>query len=254
MFFMTTPNSKNLKKNSTNQLKSKIDTLITANNAVCDNTKLPKIIGDNKPSYLYGTVKIHKPSHPQRPIISQMPTLIYEFTKIKQLIIPYLPCNHDIKSTHELMQILRILKLNNGILASLDVENLFTYVPVSETIDIIKNNNPSLPSLKINPYILRKILLTCTTEVTFYNHLGNIYTQKDSVSMGSVLGPIFSNLYLSDLKNKIFNKIKKPSIYLRYVKHILILANDIKEIKMLQDIFQKISSTGHLIRLELTNH
>ena len=33
---------------------------------------------------------------------------------------------------------------------------------------------------------------------------------------------------------------KKTSIYLRYVKDILILTNDINEIKILQDIFQKI--------------
>ena len=36
------------------------------------------------------------------------------------------------------MPILHILKPNNGILASLDIENLFTNVPVNETIDIIK--------------------------------------------------------------------------------------------------------------------
>ena len=37
---------------------------------MCDNTKLPKIISDYKHSYLYGTVKIHKPNHPQCLIIS----------------------------------------------------------------------------------------------------------------------------------------------------------------------------------------
>ena len=54
-------------------------------------------------------------------------------------------------------------------------------------------NNPSLSPLKINSNILWKLLLTCTTEVPFYDHLGNIYVQTDGVSMGSVLGPIFSN-------------------------------------------------------------
>ena len=29
--------------------------------------------------------------------------------------------------------------------------------------------------------------------------------------MGSVLGPIFSNFYMSDLENEIFNSIKKNS-------------------------------------------
>ena len=123
----------------------------------------------------------------------------------------FVPSEHDIKSTHELIQILHTLKPNNVILASLDVENLFIKVPVHETIDIIIDNiynNPSLLPPKINPNILRKILLPCTTEVPFYDHPGKIYTQKDGVFMRFVLGRIFINFYMSDLENKICNKIK----------------------------------------------
>ena len=117
------------------------------------------------------------------------------------------------------------------------------YLYVNETIDIIINNiynNPSLSPLKINPNRFRKILLTCTTEVPFYDHLGNIYVQTDGVSLGSVLGLIFSNFYMYDLENKILNSIKKPPIYLRYVDDILILPNHINTINILQYPFQKI--------------
>ena len=66
---------------------------------------------------------------------------MYELTKtIKQLISPYLPIKYNIKSTHQLIQVLHRIKPKNGILASLDVENLFTNIPVNETIDIIINN------------------------------------------------------------------------------------------------------------------
>ena len=147
-----------------------------------------------------------------RPIISQIPKPIYDITKTtKQYISPYLPSKYNIKSTHELIQVLLTIKPNNGILSSLDIENLFTNVTVNETVDIIINNiynNPSLPPLKINPNILRKLLLTCTSEVPFHEHLGNIYVQTDGESMGSVLGPIFSNLYISNLENRNFNCIK----------------------------------------------
>ena len=63
------------------------------------------------------------------------------------------------------------------------------------------------------------------------------YIQKDGMSIGSVLSPIFSNFYMSNLENKISNSIYKPSIYLRYVDDILILANDTNEINKLQDTF-----------------
>ena len=62
-------------KNPTNHLKSEINKLITANNAELNSTKLPKIIRNYKPGSLY--VKIHKPNHPLRLIISQIPTPIY---------------------------------------------------------------------------------------------------------------------------------------------------------------------------------
>ena len=114
----------------------------------------------------------------------------------------------------------------------------------NENIDIIMNNinnNPSLPPLKINPNIIRKILPTCTTEVPLQDHLGDIYIQTDGISMGSVLHPIFSNFYMSDLENKIFNCIRKPSIYLRYADDILILANVSNEINIIQVTFQNYS-------------
>ena len=84
---MTIQNSKKLNKNPTNQLKSTINKLIHANNAELNGIKLPKIIGDYKTDYLYGTIKIHKPNLHLRSIISQIPSPIYELTKtIKQLI------------------------------------------------------------------------------------------------------------------------------------------------------------------------
>ena len=75
------------------------------------------------------------------------------------------------------------------------MENLFTIVPVLETIDIIINNiynHPTFPPLKINFNTIRKILLLSNTEVTSYDPHGNIYIQKDGIAMGSVLLPIFS--------------------------------------------------------------
>ena len=106
------------------------------------------------------------------------------------------------------------------------------FVPVKESIDIIINNiynNLFLPVLKINPNRLRKLLLICTTKVPFYNRNGEIYTQINGVSMSLVLGPTFSNFYMSNLENKIFNDTEKLHIYGCYVDNILILA-EIEEI------------------------
>ena len=71
--------------------------------------------------------------------------------------------------------------------------------------------------------------------------------------MGSVLGPIFSNFYMSVLENRTFNRIKTPPIYLRYVDDILILTNNIKEINILQDTFQSNSVLNFTHELNKNN-
>ena len=66
-------------------------------------------------------------------------------------------------------------------------------------------------------------------------------------------GPIFSNFYMSDFQNRIFNSIKKPPIYLRYVDDIVILTNNINEINILQDTFQKNSVLNFTHELNKNN-
>ena len=56
---------------------------------------------------------------------------------------------------------------------------------------------------------------------------------------------------MSDLENKIFVSIKKPPIYQRYVDDILILANNINEINILQDTFVLGTYNPNLIELIL---
>ena len=58
---------------------------------------------------------------------------------------------------------------------------------------------------------------------------------------------------MSDLENTIFNSIRKPLIWLRYVSDILILANDINEINILQDTFQKNSVLNFTHELHKNN-
>ena len=115
-------------------------------------------------------------------------------------------------------------------------------VPVLEASYIIINNiyhHPTLPPLRINFNISRKILLFCTTDVPFYNPHENIFLQKDRIAMGSVLEPIFSYFYMSTLENKVFNTINKPNIYLRYAGDIL-LTNSTDGINTIQRPFKTI--------------
>ena len=71
--------------------------------------------------------------------------------------------------------------------------------------------------------------------------------------MGSVLGSIFSNFYMSALENKVFNTINKPSIYLRYADDILLLTNSTGEINTIQETFQNNSVLNFTQEININN-
>ena len=112
---------KPLNKNPIPQLKTKINSIITASNSTADSIKLDKIVGDYTPGYLYGNIKNHKPNNPIRPIISQVTTLTYNLSKrLNEIITPFIPNNYMLKSTSDFIDLLQS-KNNHGIIASLDV-------------------------------------------------------------------------------------------------------------------------------------
>jgi hypothetical protein len=158
--------------------------------------------------------------------------------KINEIIKPYLSTKHSIESTDELLLILKSTK-PTGILASLDVENLFTNVPIDTTIKIILNQvyrNPnSLPPPTVPESIMESMLAICTKEAPFRHIDGTLYRQTDGIAMGSPLGPTFANAYMANLEEKVLSSCDfKPSIYLRYVDDIFVVAKDETELEALR--------------------
>ncbi|XP_076029861.1 uncharacterized protein LOC143018389 [Oratosquilla oratoria] len=217
---------KKISSDPTRKLKVKVNNLITTNNAALDHLHIPPIVGEFSPGYIYGNVKTHKPNCPLRPIISQIPTPTYRLSKLlNDIIIPYIPKKFSLKSTDEFLDIIRS-KQTQGIMASLDVQSLFTHVPVLQTVDIILQNafhHPELPPPKIPEYILKKLLLACTTEVPFTDPSGQLYHQVEGVAMGSPLGCTFADFYMCHLENKVLqNPELRPFTYCRYVDDIFV--------------------------------
>ena len=127
------------------------------------------------------------------------------------------------KSSDEFITVLRCNE-PRGIIASLDVQNLFTNVPVAETVDIILKyvyEDNELPPPWLPRKVLKGLLLACTTEAPFSAPSGQLYTQVDGVAMGSPLGVLFANAYMCHSEDKVFgNLVDKPHIYKRYIDDI----------------------------------
>ena len=111
-----------------------IDQTILATGAMIP---IKKIVGDYSPGYIYGNVKTHKEGAKLRPIISHVTTPTYRTAKeIDSIIKRYLPQGKMLKSSTEFVELLSGHEYS-GNLYSLDVESLFTNVPVHRTIIII---------------------------------------------------------------------------------------------------------------------
>ena len=104
-------------------------------------------------------------------------------------------------------------------MGSLDVDSLFTNIPLEETIVIGANtlfeNTEGLPKIEF------KELLSVTTKESYCTFNGKLYKQVDGVAMGLPLGPTIANVFLVQFqKNWIENcpSDSKPYYYRWYVK------------------------------------
>ena len=126
-------------------------------------------------------------------------------------------------------------------IASLDVESLFTNVPVEETINITLDRvyRSEKESLPIPEDILRDMLKACTTEAPFLSHQGELYRQVDGVSMGSPLGVFFANMYMATVEERTFREHQKPKIYGRYIDDIFITIKEADDTRKIADALKR---------------
>ena len=88
-------------------------------------------------------------------------------------------------------------------MVSLDVDSLFTNIPLEETIDICVDN---LYNGNENPSNIPKhnfrTLLNIATKETFFRFNNKYYKQVDGVVMGSPLGPALANIVMCSFESK----------------------------------------------------
>ncbi|XP_050707450.1 uncharacterized protein LOC126992689 [Eriocheir sinensis] len=236
---------KKIRRNPTDDIKKKINATCRAINIATKSTRFPKLTGEFSPGCAYGNVKTHKTGNPLRPIISQIPTATYTVAKkLNEILAPYTPMSHALTSTNDFLEILRTAPpADNHIIASLDVESLFTNVPVNRTIQIIMDRVyrcEETEPLDIPEEDLRTLLEICTKEAPFTCPRGDMYCQVDGVAMGSPLGVLFANFFMGTIESMAL-KDQQPSIYARYVDDIFIRVKNIDELQKLKQQLSNIS-------------
>ena len=106
---------------------------------------------------------------------------------------------------------------SNLVMASFDVESLFTNIPLQETIDLcielLFNDKLNIDGFTITDF---HGLLTVTMSESLVLFDGEYYKQIDGVAMGSPLGATFANIFLSYYKQICLKNCPcefKPVIY-----------------------------------------
>nr|CAH8828540.1 unnamed protein product [Trichobilharzia regenti] len=185
---------------------------------------------DCKFPHMYGLPKIHKPNNPLRPILSMCKSPTHKLAKwLVELLNPVKTqfCKYVLKDTFELVDVLDDSNINimNKNMYSFDVNSLFTNVPLIKTVDIlcdyISTNNFFIP-FPIS--YLKDLLLLCTNNVRF-TFEGDCFRQVDGVAMGSPLGPLLADIYMSYIENLSEDLIENVPLYRRYVDDIVVISD-----------------------------
>ena len=139
----------------------------------------------------------------------------------------------------------------------MDVESLFTNVPIDPTIDIIIQHcyhHPNLTPPEINQDTLKKLLQLCTKSSPFKAPDGATYLQIEGVAMGTPLGPTFANFYVGNLEQQVIpHCINKPILYCRYIDDIFLIVSDQNHILELKQSFESRSVLKFTIENSINN-
>ena len=193
----------------------------------------------SKPGILYGLCKIHKSIvdgvPPFRPILSAIGTPTYKLAKFFVPLLEPLTYNqYAIKDSFSFCEELKHFN-TNLIMASFDIESLFTKIPLQETIDLcvqkLVEDKNFIDGLSKDSF---REMLTVTMTEYFILFDNKYYEQHDGVAMGSPLGPTFANIFLCVHEILWLEKCPpefRPVIYKRYVDDIFLLFQNINQIE-----------------------
>ena len=122
-------------------------------------------------------------------------------------------------------------------MASLDVDSLFTNIPLDETIDIVTNGvygtKRKVKGIWKQDF---KDLLRISTQGTVFYFDGSYYRQIDGVAMGSPLGPALANAFLCHHEASWLDDCPlsyAPVFYARYVDDIFVLLRSAEHVHQL---------------------
>ena len=212
---------KNEEKNSEKEFDS-IYPVGTTAGILDGNPKVHKTVVNNTPKF--------------QPILSAINTPTYLLAKyLNPILSPLMTNEFTVKNSFDFAE--EVVNYDHNLyMASLDVESLFTNIPLEETIKNCVNNlfSNNFYSGKLSRKDLYDLLKLGTTESSFIFH-NKLYKQIDRVAMGSPLCPTLANAFLCHYEKIWLNECPsqfKPVVYRCYVDDIFVLFKSKEHLKL----------------------
>ena len=151
------------------------------------------------------------------------------------LLSPIAENEFTVKNSYDFAENVRdFIFSENMVMASFDVENLFTNLPVVETINIaIDSLFSHRNDIKGIPRKLFRSMLDISVTNSYFLFDKKLYKQLDGVGMGLPLGPTFANIFLCfHERNWLANCPSefRPVLYRRYVDDCFLVYNHISHV------------------------
>ncbi|XP_067630502.1 uncharacterized protein [Eurosta solidaginis] len=155
--------------------------------------------------------KIHKPDTPMRPIINFKSAPCYKLSKyLKTILIDTLELRNEyaIANTTELIERLETVELTrNSKLVSFDIKDLYTSIPLSETLDIVSSTIVHNTKNKVKSMQITNTL-RATLRQNYFQFNNKIYRQTNGLGMGSPTSAILMEVFMQNLEEKYKQELK----------------------------------------------
>jgi len=151
-----------------------------------------------------GLIKLHKPEQPIRPVVNWRGAPAYKPARLFTQKITHLAPLHNTYNLENTTDLITKLKntsiLPQFTLASLDITNLHTNIPVTETREIVaKALEKNVPDPQT-----RDELISWYANITKQNYFTNnkkIMIQKEGLAMGTPTSGLIAEFFLQNLEN-----------------------------------------------------
>lgn len=200
-------------------------------------------VSGSGPGILYGLPKIHKLDFSSkfqfRPIFAAYNCPSYNLAKFLVPVLNPITSNQFtcLNSYQFVKDISSVERADRYIMASFDVESLYTNIPLSETIQICLSKlytNPASTVLGLSKNMF-KSLLELAVKHSYFVFNNVYYKQNDGLGMGLPLSPSFANIFLCHYEELWLSNCPtafKPAFYRRYIDDTFLLFHDKSHIKL----------------------